>query len=404
MNKGRAFITGISGFVGPHLAERLLELGYEVYGLVRRRANFSIPQRLVETGLANKVKLIEGDVMDLTNLISAIKNVEPNLVYHLAAQTFVPKSFKDPLETFMINSLGTQNILEAIRISDVDCRVVYAGSSEEYGLQFISEEHYRRLIQKYGVINPEPTRIPELPIDENNPLRPVSPYAVSKVHGDYLFRIYYYDYGLKTVVSRAFNHEGPGRGANFVTSTIVIQCLKLVEGARNHVDIGDVNVHRDWSHVLDIIDGYVLIGEKGRAGGVYVQGSMRTNSVLTFLLLTLRELGYEVLEVEAIRGGKRVKDPLEMDYSECFGIRFEKSKIDRLILNGELRYELSDKGLNIRTDKGVVKVIFDPKRFRPVDVPVLLSNPSKAMTLGFNVRRKLSDVVRDLIRYWRNKI
>ena len=139
--------------------------------------------------------------------------------------------------------LGTQNLLEAIRLKDIDCRIVFAGSSEEYGLQIISEEHYRRVLKNYGAIYPEPKSIPELPISEENPLRPMSPYAVSKVHGDFLMRLYYNAYGLKTIVSRAFNHEGAGRGHQFVTSTIVRQCVKLKYGEIGGLIIGLSLIH-----------------------------------------------------------------------------------------------------------------------------------------------------------------
>jgi GDPmannose 4,6-dehydratase len=121
------------------------------------------------------------------------------------------------------NCAGTANLLEAIRLKDIDPAVVFAGTSEEYGLVISSEVQYERALEKYGSIFPEPERIPELPITEENPLRPMSPYAVSKVYGDYLMRDYYHSYGMKTVVSRGFNHEGAGRGAMFE-----VRCLLLL--------------------------------------------------------------------------------------------------------------------------------------------------------------------------------
>jgi GDPmannose 4,6-dehydratase len=159
-------------------------------------------------GIIGRVKLIKGDITDFTSLLFALDKVQPDVIFHLASQSYVPRSFVDPLETFRVNSLGTQNLLEAVRLKDLDCKIVFAGSSEEYGLQVVSEKHYEWALKKYGTIFPEPERIPELPINEKNPLRPMSPYAVSKVHGDFLMRNYYYAYGLKTIVSRAFNHEG----------------------------------------------------------------------------------------------------------------------------------------------------------------------------------------------------
>ncbi len=397
----RALVTGVTGFVGPYLAKKLLEHGYEVYGLVRRRAEGYNYQRLAETGILNQVKLVEGDLTNFTSLLFALDKAEPDVIFHLASQSFVPHSFTNPLETFHVNSLGTQNLLEAVRLKDLDCKVVFAGSSEEYGLQIISEKHYESVLRRFKTIHPTPAKIPELPIDEDNPLRPLSPYAVSKVHGDFLMRNYYYSYGIKTIVSRAFNHEGAGRGPHFVTSSIVRQCVRLKFGEADKLYIGNVNAFRDWSHVDDIVEGYMLLAEKGVPGGVYVLGSARTNSVLTYMLLTLEKLGYEVKEVETLNGDKKVKDPLERDYEKAFGLSFEKTKIDRLMLNRELEFELEDKGIRVKTSKGDIIVEFDPSRFRPVDVPILLSNPKKAVEeLGFKPIRRLTDIIRDQVNYY----
>ena len=206
---------------------------------------------------------------NLTSLFFVLDESQPDIIFHLASQSYVPRSFSHPLETFKVNSLGTQNLLEAIRLKDLDCSIIFAGSSEEFGLQFSSEKHYKWALKKYGTIFPEPNKIPEIPVRENNPLRPMSPYAVSKVYGDFLMRNYYHAYGLKTIVSRAFNHEGAGRGHEFVTSTIVRQCVSLKFGEIDKITIGNVNVFRDWSHVEDIVNGYVLLAEKGKFGNVY---------------------------------------------------------------------------------------------------------------------------------------
>jgi GDPmannose 4,6-dehydratase len=401
--KKRVLITGITGFVGSYLAKRLLEYGYEVYGLVRRRAEGYNYRRLVEVNILSQVRLIEGDVTDLTSLLFALDKSEPDMIFHLASQSFVPRSFANPLETFQINSLGTQNLLEAIRLKDLNSRIVFAGSSEEYGLQIASEKHYRKALERFKVIHPEPNRIPELPIDENNPLRPLSPYAVSKVHGDLLMRNYFHAYGLKTIVSRAFNHEGAGRGPHFVTSSIVRQCVALKFGEANKITIGNVNAFRDWSHVEDIVEGYIILAEKGVPGSVYVLGSMRTNSVLTYILLTLEQLGYKILEVETLKEGKKVKNPTERDHSEIYGVQFEKTKVDAMLLSEELEFVIEDRGVLVKSDKGAIIVEFDLQLFRPTDVPILLSNPRRAMQeLGFRPCKKLTDIIRDQINYYLN--
>jgi len=401
MNR-RVLITGVTGFVGSYLAKKLLDLGFEVFGLARRRADGSNPKHLLEKSILNEIHLVEGDISNLTSLLFALEESQPDVIFHLAAHSFIPNSFLNPLETFRVNSLGTQNLLEAMRIKDLDCKIIFAGSSEEYGLQIASEEHYKRALKDYGIVFPEPERIPELPVNERNPLRPMSPYAVSKVHGDFLMRNYYHAYGLKTVVSRAFNHEGAGRGHEFVTSTIVRECISLKFCETDRIMIGNVNVFRDWSHVEDIVQGYILLAENGKPGDVYVQGSMRTNSVLTYILLTLQHLGYEVKEVETLNGNKRVKYPAKISNEDFFNVKFGKTKVDELMLKGELEYGLEDKGLRIKTSKGDVIVEFDPTRFRPAEVPILMSDTRKVQGLGFKTKRDLRDIIRDQANYYLN--
>jgi GDPmannose 4,6-dehydratase len=167
--------------------------------------------------------------------------------------------------------------------------------------------------------------------------------------------------------------------------------------------IGNVSAFRDWSHVEDIVEGYILLAEKGSSGEVYVLGSMRTNSVLTYILLTLEQLGYEVLEIETLKGGKKVENPTERDYGEMFGVRFEKTKIDAMLLNGELEFSLEDMGILVKTNKGMITIKFDEQLFRPVDVPILLSKPTKAMhELGLKPIRTLKDIIRDQINHYLN--
>ena len=218
----------------------------------------------------------------------------PTWYFTLAPESFVPRSFTNPTETMGWNCCGTANLLEAIRLKDVDPVVVFAGSSEEYGLVLSSEAQYKVAKKKYGSIFPEPNKIPEVPISENNPLRPMSPYAVSKVYGRLLMRNYYHSYEVKAVVSRAFNHEGAGRGIMFVTSVATSQVMKVKLGEVDSVAIGNVNAFRDWSHISDIINGYLLLAEKGKlSGDVYNQGSMRTNSVMSYLLMSFARLGIQ---------------------------------------------------------------------------------------------------------------
>ncbi len=392
-------ITGISGFVGPYLAEDLLKKGANVYGLIKKRSDGTIPKNLVDRGIFGKITLIEGDITDITSLAQALDISEPDCVFHLASQSFVQRSFTHPLETAEINSIGTVNLLEAIRIKDYDPVFVFAGSSEEYGLVFSSEDQYEKMKER-GFEKPE--RIPEVPIKETNPLRPMSPYAISKVYGDYLTRNYYHSYGMKTIVSRAFNHEGAGRGIMFVTSVITNQVMKLKFEETDRIKIGNVNAFRDWSHIKDMVNGYILLSEKGKYGNVYNMGSTRTNSVLSYVLLSLEKAGFEIDKIET-PSGKKVSTPTERDYSEIFGVEFEKTKVDKLMLMDGLNFNLDDGGILVHTNVGKIKVEFDEKRFRPADVPILISDSQKIKKLGFRINYKLDDIVKDQLNYFMKK-
>lgn len=392
----KVFITGISGFVGSHLAEYLLGEGNEVYGLIRRRADGSKPKNLVDKNIQGEVHLIEGDITSIASIGLALRKVQAEIVFHLASQSFVPRSFENPLETIETNTLGTINLLEALRLSDLDPLIIFAGSSEEYGLVFSSQKQYETALSKYKAIYPEPERIPELPISERNYLRPMSPYATSKVHCDYLMRNYHTSYGMKTIVSRSFNTEGAGRGSMFVTSSITNQVMKLKLKENDKIVIGNTNAFRDWSHISDIVRGYCLLAEKGTPGEIYNQGSMRTNSVLSYILLSLENAGWEVRRIESMSNRDKVVDsPTQRDNEEMFGLRFEKTKVDRLILADEIEFSLEDRGLWIYTDAGKIPLEFDPNRFRPAEVPILLSDCRKFQQLGFSVERSLDDIISD---------
>ena len=400
LNNKNILITGISGFVGSYIAKTLIDQGAKVYGILRRRADGAVPNNLKRLGIAREVHLLEGDLENISSLGSALSVSRPDIVFHLGAQSFVPRSFIDPLETMSGNCGGTANLLEAIRIKDMDPVVVFAGSSEEYGLVISSKDQYKRALEKYGTVFPEPQMIPEVPISEANPLRPMSPYAVSKVYGDFLMRNYWHSYGIKTVVSRAFNHEGAGRGIMFVTSVATSQVMKLKLGETDSITIGNVNAFRDWSHVSDIADGYMLLAENGKYGEVYNQGSMRTNSVLSYLLMSLAEAGYPVSKIETLKGDKVVEDPIASDTKEIFGISFEKTKVDDMMLRGNLEFTLEDGGIVAYADSERIKIAFDPNRFRPAEVPILLSDTTKIENLGFNAKCSLKDVVNDQLNHY----
>ncbi|MFZ2473305.1 MAG: GDP-mannose 4,6-dehydratase [Methanothrix sp.] len=393
-------ITGISGFVGSRMAKRLVEEGANVFGLLRRRSDGKVPHNMLRLGLGKEISLVEGDLESISRIGSAITASEPDIIFHLAAQSFVPRSFEDPNETMLCNCGGTSNLLEAVRIKDADPIVVFAGSSEEYGLVLSSEEQHKKALEKYGIIFPAPVQMPEVPIAETNPLRPMSPYAVSKVYGDFLMRNYWYSYGVKTLISRAFNHEGAGRGNMFVTSIATAQVMKLKLGEKEAITIGNVNAFRDWSHVDDVINGYLILAEKGKYGDVYNQGSMRTNSVMSYLLMSLEEGGYPVSKIETFKGEKVVAQPNEPDNLPIFGLDFEKTKVDGMMLRGELEFTTEDGGVKAQAGDKEIRIVFNPERFRPAEVPILLSDTKKIETLGFKKEHTVRDIIRDQLDHY----
>jgi len=257
----KALITGITGFVGSHLAEYLLAIDVEVSGTIRWRSRTENIEHI-----KNEITLVEGDVRDAYSMRSVVDKTQPDYVFHLAGQTFVPTSWHAPVETFITNVIGTMNLLEAVRKSNCDPVIHIAGSSEEYGL-----------------VHPD-----ELPIKETNPLRPMSPYGVSKVAQDLLSRQYHMSYGLKVVVTRAFNHTGPRRGDTFVTSNFAKQIVEIQKGLREPVIyVGNLNAQRDFSDVRDIVRAYWLAVNKGEYGEVYNICSEKVRTIQSILDLLL---------------------------------------------------------------------------------------------------------------------
>jgi GDPmannose 4,6-dehydratase len=332
-------VTGASGFVASHLIPKLQWEG-NVIGIDRKKVNI------------NNCKYVNElcDIRDFAAMARIIERIKPKYLFHLASQSFVPESFRDPINTFMVNSLGTQNVLEAVRQFSPQSRIIFAGTSEEYGLQFPTVDEWIKAEKKYGRIEPQPNFKDEidseLPIDEQNPLRPMSPYAVSKVHGDYMMRNYHTTYGLDTVVSRAFNHEGSNRGREFVTAKIVRELVECYHGERKEIRLGDPTVTRDWSHVDDICNGYILLAEKAEPGSVYVQGSGVETSIEDFY--------------------KQVSQRLFC--AEYNGIKWNC-----------------------------------PEFSRPSDVPYLQADPSKIKKLGWKPKKDLKDIIEDMINYYMKK-
>ena len=278
--------------MGSHLVSKLLDSNHEVYGLIRRQSESRIPSRLKENIENPNLHIVTGDITDYYSIIKFLNLSQPDIIFHLASQSFVPDSMNNPLSTYDTTLNGTLLTLEAIRnVCGNDTKLVFAGSSEEYGQQFDSFKDWTDFVEQYGGVFPEPIKYPETPINEDNILRPQSPYAVAKCASDFACRNYYQTYGLKTIVSRAFNHEGANRGHHFVTASIVRQAVECKLGESKAIRIGNTDSKRDWSHVDDIVDAYILLGYKGHVGEVYVSGSGKQYSIQDFINMTIDKLG-----------------------------------------------------------------------------------------------------------------
>lgn len=316
----RVLITGITGFVGSHLAEYCLKRGdLEVFGTVRWRSRMENVQEVVES-----VELIDCDLRDPMAVKRCLADVRPDYVFHLAAQSFVPTSWKAPSETIVTNIVGQLNIFEAVRDLELSTRIQIAGSSEEYGMVYEDE----------------------IPIKETNPLRPLSPYGVSKVGQDLLGYQYHQSYGLEIVRTRAFNHTGPRRGEVFVTSNFSKQVARIEKGKQEPViHVGNLDARRDFTDVRDMVVAYWLALEKGEAGDVYNIGS-----------------------------GKDIT-------------------IHRLL---DMLLELTDVDIEVRQD---------PERMRPSDVMILLADISKFTELtGWKPQIPFEKTLEGLLDYWRERV
>lgn len=313
----RVLITGITGFVGSHLAEYCLDRDIEVAGTYRWRSRMENIDRVRE-----RIRLVECDLRDATSVRRALAEVRPDRIFHLAAQSFVPASWGAPAETMHTNIVGQVNLFEAMRDLDLEARVHIAGSSEEYGL-----------------VHPE-----EVPISEENPLRPLSPYAVSKVAQDLLAYQYHRSYGLRVVRTRAFNHEGPRRGDVFVTSNFAKQIAEIERGERTPVvRVGNLDAKRDFTDVRDVVHAYWLALEAGVPGDVYNIGTGRA--------WTIREV------LETLLAFSDVKIAVEPD----------------------------------------------PSRLRPSDVELLVCDPSKFKAVtGWEPQISLEVMLKDSLDHWRS--
>ena len=275
----RVLITGITGFAGSHLAEYCLgRSDVEVFGTARWRSRMDNVQHITD-----QITLLDCDLKDSVAVRHCLLEVRPDYIFHLAAQSFVPTSWKAPVETMMTNIVGQINIFEAMRELKLESRVQLACSSEEYGMVYEDE----------------------IPIKETNPLRPLSPYGVSKVAQDLLGYQYHESYGLFTVRTRGFNHTGPRRGDVFVSSNFARQIAMIEKKKREPVlQVGNLEARRDFTDVRDMIRGYWLALEKGEPGEVYNIGSGTDVTIQKMLDILL---GFSSIEIKVEQVADRMR-------------------------------------------------------------------------------------------------
>lgn len=318
----KVLVTGITGFVGSHLADYILQHHPEVqlYGIYRWRSRTENIDHV-----RNRFVNMECDLRDANNVRSVLRTIKPDRIFHLAAQSFVPSSWRAPSESLDTNIIGQVNIFEAVKDLGLDPWIQIACSSEEYGMVYDNE----------------------VPIKETNPLRPLSPYAVSKVGQDFLGYQYFMSYGMKIVRTRGFNHTGPRRGDVFVCSDFAKQIAYIEKSKKEPViHVGNLEAKRDFTDVRDMVRAYWMSLEgKCKPGEAY-----------------------------NICSGK------------CWTIR---EVLDMLI-------QLSTVDIRIQQD---------PSRLRPSDVPILLGDNSRFCdATGWKPEIPFTQTLEDILNYWRQRV
>jgi GDPmannose 4,6-dehydratase len=260
-----ALITGVTGQDGSYLADLLLEKGYRVIGMVRRSSTVTF-ERIEH--IQDDIEIIQGDLHDQSSLVSLIEEYHPDEVYNLAAQSFVPTSWKQPVLTGEVTALGVTRILEAIRLVKSDTRFYQASSSEMFG------------------------KVREVPQTELTPFYPRSPYGVAKVYGHWITVNYRESYNLFACSGILFNHESPRRGLEFVTRKITHGAARIKLGLSGELRLGNLESRRDWGFAGDYVEAMWLMLQQGKADD-YVVCTGRTHSVREFCTAAFSHVGLD---------------------------------------------------------------------------------------------------------------
>jgi GDPmannose 4,6-dehydratase len=267
----KAFLTGIGGQDGSYLAEYLITLGYEVHGIVRRNSVSEQQQTRIDH-LTHKVKVYYGDLLDQSGLERLLREIQPDEIYNLAAQSHVRVSYDIPQFTVQTNAVGVLNILEAYRSACPNAKFYQASSSEMFG-SAVDEDGYQR---------------------ETTPMRPVSPYGCSKVFGFNIVRNYRHAYKLHASNGILFNHESPRRGSNFVTNKVVKTAVQIKLGLADKLELGNLDAYRDWGHSKDYVRAMHLILQQDEPGDwVVATGETRSVRDMCKYVFGKLELNYE---------------------------------------------------------------------------------------------------------------
>jgi GDPmannose 4,6-dehydratase len=330
----KVVIFGITGQIGSYIAEMLLERGYEVYGIIRRSSSFNTPRI---DHIFDKLHLYYGDITDYISIDKVLREVKPDYIFNMAAQSHVWISFFQPLYTSQVDGIGPLLILESMKVNCPKAKYVQASTSELYGK-----------LRNPGQAQTEDELL----------FNPISPYAAAKLYGYYITKIYRESYGLFACNSICFNNEGPRRGGNFVTKKITESLVKISSGKQKVLKLGNIDSLRDWGYSKEYAEGIIKIIENEYPSD-YVLATNETHSIREFVEEAARYVGYDI---------------------EWYGKGLEEKGIDK--------------------NSGKVIVEIDPKYFRPAEVDVLLGDYTKAKNeLGWEPKVKFKELVKIMMEH-----